>query len=195
MRHDDQRPTAPLPPGEGPFRMLLRLRVEMTGRLVEESERRVRQIGPRQRDQLPFPGGQRRRIDRRAGPPEGVEQRHQPYGLGRGHQLGLGYPVRPQMAEVFGQGPAEDVRLLRNQHALGDRVSHRPPVYPDRAVSGLQQPGGEGGERGFPDTAWAYDGQVGALGEGEGEVAEDGLAGAVGEGDGGEGEGRGIGRW
>ncbi len=112
MRHDDQRTTGPLPPREGPLRALLRLRIEMTGRLVEESERRVRQIGPRQRDQLPFAGGERRRVHRGVGPAEGVEQRRQPYGLRRGQQLRLRYRVRPQMAEILGEGPAEDVGLL-----------------------------------------------------------------------------------
>lgn len=98
------------------------------------------------------------------------------------------------MPEVLGEGPTEDVRLLRDEHTLGDCLGHRLPVHPDRAAHGLQQSGGEGGERGFSDAARAYDGQVGALGEGEGEVAEDGGAGgSVGEGDGGQGEGWGAG--
>jgi hypothetical protein len=195
VRHDHQCPAVPLPPGEGALGARFRLRVEVTGCFIEKGERGVRQIGPGQRDQLPLARGQRRRVDRGAGTAEGFEQRGESDGVGRVQQLRLGHRVGPQMAEVLGERPTEDVRLLRDEHTLGACLGHGPPVHPDRAVSGLQQSGGEGGERGFPDTAWSYDGQMGALGEGEGEVAEDGFAGsAVGEGDGGQGEGWGLGR-
>ncbi|KKD09331.1 hypothetical protein TN53_04310, partial [Streptomyces sp. WM6386] len=194
MRHDHQGAAGPL--GEGPLRTLLGLRVQMARRLVEQDERGVRQIGAGQRHELPLARGERGRLDRRPRPAERFEQRQEPHRPGRGEQFGLGHGVGPQVPEILGEGAGVDVRLLRDEHPArgGRRPGHGVPAHPDRALSGLQQPGDQCGERGLPYAARAYDGEVGAGWQGEVEVLDDGGGGgAVGEGERGEGEGGGVG--
>jgi len=179
---------------EGTLGTLLGLRIQMTGRLVEQGERGVREIGPGQCDQLPFARGEHRGVDLGAGPAEPVDQRTEPEDVGRREQFRLGHGVLPEVGEVLGDGPGEDVRLLRNEHPppSGRSRGHLLPAHPDRPATRLQQPRDQSGERGLPDPAGADDGQVGAGREDEIEVLDDGGGGgAVGEGDGGEGEGGG----
>lgn len=164
------------PPGEGPLRAFLGLRVQMAGRLVEDHDRRMRQVRPRQRDKLPLPGGQRARVDlggRTAQPDHHLGESH---GLRGGPQLVLGHGFRPQLAEVFFEGSTEDVRLLRDEHPVcaGCGAGYRLPTQVDGAVPGAQETRDDPGERGLADAAGTDDGEMRAVGDTEVESVQDG---------------------
>lgn len=162
-------------PGEGPLRALLRRRVQVTGRLVEDHDRRGRQVRPAQRDELALPGGQRARVDlgRRTAQPD--HQSVEPHRLRGGPQLCLGHGFRPQFAEVFREGSPEDVRLLRNEHpvCVGCGAGYRLPTQVDGAVPGTQETRDEPGEGGFADATGTDDGQMRAVRDAEAEVVDD----------------------